>query len=82
MNLFAVLSGLDAEPAADTVAGALAAQRNTPSFMGHPYTCDRKQFEGLPAMCSPQQIMVQMRDREVIQISDWIDVGAIYAASL
>jgi hypothetical protein len=33
-------------------------------------------------MCSPQQIMVQMRDREVIQISDWIDVGAIYAASL
>ncbi len=82
MNLYAVLSGLDTDVTASSVTSALAAQRDTPSFMGHPYTCDRQQFEGLPAMCSPQQIMVEMRNREVVQVSDWIDVGAIYAASL
>jgi hypothetical protein len=32
-------------------------------------------------MCSPQQIMVQMSDRQVTQIGDWIDVGAVYAAA-
>ena len=35
------------------------------------------QFEGLPAMCSPQQILAQMEDGTLSQLSDWIDVGQI-----
>lgn len=80
MNLFVQLAALDTIDAA-SVTAALSATRNTPSFMGHPYTCDRQQFEGLGGMCSPQQIIVQLRSGEVTQVSDWIDVGRIYAAS-
>ena len=55
-------------------------QKDEPSFAGHPYTCDGKQFDGLPAMCSPQQILGRMEDRKLSQASEWIDVGAIYQA--
>lgn len=79
MNLYAVLAGLGADGAtAAAIGDSLASQVDTPSFMGHPYTCDRQQFEGLPAMCSPQQVLGQMQDRQLDQVSDWIDVGAIY----
>lgn len=81
MNLFVQLAALDQVDAA-SVGGALSAQRDTPSYMGHPYTCDGEQFGDLPAMCSPQQIIVQLQSGEVVQISDWIDVGRIYADSL
>ena len=81
MNLWALLVATDGTVDADSITAALSVQVDTPSFMGHPYTCDREQFPGLPAMCSPQQIMVQMSDRQVTQIGDWIDVGAVYAAA-
>lgn len=80
MNLYAVLRRLGADdvtPAA--IAGALESQVDAPSFMGHPYTCDQNQFAGLPAACSPQQILGQMDDRELVAVSDWIDVGAAYS---
>lgn len=80
MNLYAQLAALDTVDAA-SVGRALAAQRDTPSYMGHPYTCDGNQFEGLAAMCSPQQIIVQLRAGEFTQVSDWIDVGRVYADS-
>ena len=80
MNLYARLVALDVVNPV-SVGQALADQKDTPSFMGHPYTCDGDQFVGLTAMCSPQQIIVQIQSGEVTQISDWIDVGAIIAAS-
>jgi branched-chain amino acid transport system substrate-binding protein len=46
--------------------------------MGHSSTCDGEQLAGLPALCSPQQILAEMREGELVQISDWIDVGQIY----
>jgi branched-chain amino acid transport system substrate-binding protein len=81
MNLWAQLVKIDGIVDARAVTDILTAQVGTGSFMGHPYTCDGKQFPGLPAMCSPQQIVVQLRDGEVTQVSDWIDVGGIYAAT-
>jgi branched-chain amino acid transport system substrate-binding protein len=87
MNLYAVLAGLANGPGgaddidAGAVAGSLAAQRDTPSFMGHPYTCDREQMEGLPSVCSPQQIVAQLADGELVQRTGWVDVGAIYDRS-
>ncbi len=77
MNLYRILSGLDGEITPAAVTEALRAQVDTPSFAGHPYTCDEQQFTGLPAMCAPQQILTEMRDGQLFQIGDWIDVGAI-----
>ena len=34
---------------------------------------------GLPAMCSPQQILGRMEDGDLQQLGSWYDVGAIYA---
>ena len=81
MNLYRVLRGIDGAPTARAIDEALAAQRGAPSYAGHVSTCDGEQFADLTAMCSPQQIVVQMEDGELVQRGDWIDVGAVYAAS-
>jgi branched-chain amino acid transport system substrate-binding protein len=79
MNLYSLLRGLgkdDISPS--SVTRGLSSQVNTPSFMGHPYTCDGKQFPGLPALCSPQQILVEMRNGQLHQLGTWIDVGRTF----
>lgn len=78
MNLYAILNQITGDITPAAITAALAATVDEPSFSGHPYTCNRKQFEGLPALCSPQQILTQMTDRKLTQVTDWIDVGAIY----
>lgn len=79
MNLYSVLREIGADAISpDTITTALRAKVDEPSFTGHDYTCDGQQFAGFPATCSPQQILVQMNDRKLEQITDWIDVGAIY----
>jgi len=77
MNLYRVLGGIEGDITAASIAEALRAQVDAPSFNGHPYTCDRRQFEGLPAMCSPQQVLAVMHDGQLDQIGDWIDVGSV-----
>jgi branched-chain amino acid transport system substrate-binding protein len=79
MNLYAVMRELGSERSTSAgITESLSGQVDAPSFMGHPYTCDGKQLAGLPAMCSPQQILGQVTDGELVQISDWIDVGAVH----
>jgi hypothetical protein len=51
--------------------------RNHPSFTGHPYTCDGQQIPDLPAMCAPQQLLVERKDKSLVVITDWIDVPAL-----
>ena len=63
---------------AATLTAALRAARGQPSFMGHEWSCDGKQLAGLPATCSPQQILVQIHDGKLSQVGDWIDVGSVY----
>ena len=83
MNLWAVLHELgDDELTSSAILEELRAARNRPSFMGHPYTCDGEQFEGLPAMCSPQQILARRDGAELVQLGSWIDVGTLYADAL
>jgi branched-chain amino acid transport system substrate-binding protein len=78
MNVYRALRSLDDGPVdGGSVMAALAAQRAAPSFMGHPSTCDHQQLRGLPAMCSPQQILVEMRDGTLHQLGTWIDVGSV-----
>ena len=81
MNLYVILNQLDGDITPETITAALKAQVDTPSFSGHPYTCDGEQYPGLPAMCSPQQILAQMEDGTLSQLGDWIDVGQIAADS-
>ena len=80
MNLYAILRGIDGAITPESIGKALRATMDEPSFMGHAYTCDGKQFDGLPALCSPQQILARMKNQQLTQITDWIDVGAIYRA--
>lgn len=79
MNLWSVLIGLD-EVTPDAISSALAATTDESSFMGHDYTCDREQLSGLPAMCSPQQILARMKGGELEQLGTWIDVGSVPGA--
>jgi branched-chain amino acid transport system substrate-binding protein len=79
MNLYSVLRGLGGSNINPTsITDALAAQHNTASFMGHDYTCDGKQFGGLPATCSPQQVIAELRGGQLQQLGGWVDVGAVY----
>lgn len=78
MNLYRVMAGIDGKVTPEAIGKALDAQKNTPSFMGHAYTCDHKQLAGLPALCSPQQVLAQIKDGTLTQITDWIDVGKVY----
>lgn len=77
MNLWAAMAGLD-DVTPDAVIDALREGTDVPSFMGHPYTCDGEQIAGLPAACSPQQILGRMEAQDLTQVGDWIDVGAVY----
>ncbi len=81
MNLYMILDGIDGEITPKAITDALKSQVDAPSFSGHPYTCDGKQYPGLPAMCSPQQVLAQMKDGTLSQLGDWIDVGQIAADS-
>ena len=78
MNLYRVMAGIDGKVTPEAIGQALDAQKNTPSFTGHAYTCDHKQLAGLPALCSPQQVLAQIKDGTLTQITDWIDVGKVY----
>ena len=79
MNLWSVLVGLD-EVTPEAIVEAFRAKVDEPSFMGHPYTCDGEQLDGLPAICSPQQVLVQMTDGALDQLGGWVDVGSIPGA--
>jgi branched-chain amino acid transport system substrate-binding protein len=82
MHLWAEMRAIGAD--AVTPASIIAQFRSAvdrPGFMGHSYTCDGQQMSGeLQAICAPQQILGQMRDGDLEQITDWIDVGAIAVA--
>ena len=53
--------------------------KDAPNALGHPYTCDGQQVPDLPALCSPQQILVVHEDGTLKQLTDWIDVPALLA---
>ena len=62
----------------EAISTALSEQVDAPSFLGHPSTCDGEQMAGLPALCSPQQVLGELHDGELTSLGGWIDVGAIY----
>jgi branched-chain amino acid transport system substrate-binding protein len=78
MNLYALLDELGPDKLSSQELLALVRDaRNRPSFNGHSYTCDGRQVTDLPALCAPQQILVERRDESLAALTDWIDVPAI-----
>jgi branched-chain amino acid transport system substrate-binding protein len=81
MNIWAVLTAIGADevtPAA--IIDHMRSTRDQPSWDGHPYTCDGQQVPDLPALCAPQQVLVQVDGTTLHRRSDgWIDVPAILA---
>lgn len=78
MNLYALLDELGPDGISrQSLLELLRSTRKRPSFNGHDYTCDGKQVPGLPALCAPQQILVERRSGAIVPVSDWIDVPAV-----
>jgi branched-chain amino acid transport system substrate-binding protein len=80
MNIWDLMNELgpdDVTP--DTLIELVGQSQDRASFMGHPYTCDGQQLPDLPAVCSPQQVLVQNVEGDLAQVSDgWIDVSALF----
>ncbi len=72
MNVHRILTEIDG-PTPATVSAALAAARDHPGFMTHPYTCDGKQVPLMKAVCNPHVRILQYRDgRFVDVVGDWV----------
>jgi branched-chain amino acid transport system substrate-binding protein len=78
MNLYATLVELGPQDISRaSIVEHLREQVDHPSFTGHAYTCDGQQIPDLPALCAPQQILVQRQGDRVVPVTDWIDVPAL-----
>lgn len=81
MNLYATLVELGPDDISSaSIIDHLRSAKDHPSFTGHAYTCDGLQLPDLPALCAPQQILVQRRGNELVRITDWIDVPDLVRA--
>lgn len=82
MNLWAVIDQIEGAITPAAIAASFRASTDSPSFWGHPYTCDANQVPGFPALCSPQATLFRLVDDvgTVVPESDgWIDVPALVA---
>jgi branched-chain amino acid transport system substrate-binding protein len=79
MNLWAEMRAIGGDAiSSEAIVEQFRSAVDHPGFLGHSYTCDGQEMAGaLQAICSPQQILGQMRGGALVQISDWIDVGQI-----
>jgi len=77
MNLYVQLAAIGVDSITpEKIIGELRGAVDHPSFMGHPYTCDGNQMGGkLPAICAPQQILVELKAGVPTPVTDWIEVA-------
>ncbi len=81
MNLYALLKKLpEGGITSAALITALGATSNEPNFMGHPYTCDRKQIPGLPAICQAYERILQYKGGSFVDQGQWVN-GAVYVKS-
>ncbi|MGK2947390.1 MAG: ABC transporter substrate-binding protein [Acidimicrobiales bacterium] len=85
LTLYGVLVDLGADGITrDAVLASMRGAVDVPGFWGHPYTCDGQQVMGLPALCAPQQSLIEIGptgDTTVIN-DEWFDTVAIFAEAL
>ncbi len=74
MNIAALMEKSTGAITSESMVAALAATKNTPNFMAHPYTCDRKQVPGLPAVCNAFSRIVQYKNGQIVdKLGKWIN---------
>jgi branched-chain amino acid transport system substrate-binding protein len=78
MNLRSVLAEAEADddgiPTPEQLRAALDATEDHPSFMGHPFTCDRRQVKVATALCSASIRLFQYQDGDFVDVADdWFD---------
>ncbi len=74
MDLRALLSEIGSQtPTPAALTSRLQSARDHPSFMGHPFTCDRKQVPELIAVCSMNVQLFQVRNGTFHPIGGWVD---------
>ena len=91
MNIYSLMVEIGADDVSPATMLDLVRQaRDRPSFNGHPYTCDGKQIEALPALCAPQQVLLERKGDSLVAAegttadgnsAGWIDVPAIIRGS-
>jgi len=81
LNLYALLIELGPDAGSrEALLDLIRSAVDRPSFWGHPYTCDKQQIPGLPALCAPQQAIFSIVEGEVVPADDgWIDTPALFA---
>lgn len=78
INLYVILRELGYDGVTpEAILGKLRAAKESPSFFGHPYTCDGTALPGYSALCAPQQTLGRLVDGQVEEVSGWIDVGSL-----
>ena len=74
MNIAALMEKSTGEISSKSLVDALAATKDTPNFMAHPYTCDRKQVPGLAAVCNAFSRIVQYENGKIVdKLGKWIN---------
>jgi len=74
MNVHRILTEVPDEPTPASVSAALAAARDHPGYMTHPYTCDGRQVPLLKAVCNPNIRILRYGDgRFTDVVGDWVD---------
>ena len=77
MNLYVQMRKIGADKLSPaTITAALRATHDEPSFFGHPYTCDGKQLDGYPSICTAQQTLGKISNAKIVPVTGWLDVAA------
>ena len=81
MNLYAVLIEISPDITSESIIEAFDGAVEVPSYDSFPYTCDGLQVPDLPALCSPQPVLIEVTGPgRVEDASDgWGDVPSILA---
>lgn len=82
MNIWMLLQELGPDATTADLLHLIRQAKDRPSFAGHPYTCDGTPIPELPALCAPQEILVERRGDTVAPVTGWIDVPAVLRGEL
>jgi branched-chain amino acid transport system substrate-binding protein len=78
LNIYAALKEIGpANVSPESIIDFFRKAKDRPSFTGHPYTCDGRQIPDLPALCAPQQLLVERRNKSIVPLGDWVDIPAL-----
>lgn len=74
MNIQATLKKISGEITPEAVVQTLASAKDEPNFMAHPYTCDRQQVQGAPAVCNATNRIIQYDGGKFVDVlGEWVD---------